>query len=47
VLIVSGYAEISAETEANWPKLAKPFRDEQLARAVREVMSGKAEVPGS
>ncbi|MEG3148584.1 PAS domain S-box protein [Sphingomonas sp. ZT3P38] len=47
VLIVSGYAEISAETEANWPKLAKPFRDEQLARAVREVMSGKAVVAGS
>ncbi|MFA6113489.1 MAG: PAS domain S-box protein [Sphingomonas sp.] len=38
VLIVSGYAEIPAGAEAMGVRLNKPFRDEQLARAVREAM---------
>ena len=38
VLIVSGYAEIPAGADAMGVRLNKPFRDEQLARAVREAM---------
>jgi PAS domain S-box-containing protein len=41
VLIVSGYAEIPAGAEAIGIRLNKPFRDEQLARAVREAMRSR------
>jgi PAS domain S-box-containing protein len=41
VLIVSGYAEIPAGAEAIGVRLNKPFRDEQLARAVREAMRSR------
>jgi PAS domain S-box-containing protein len=41
VLIVSGYAEIPAGAEAVGVRLNKPFRDEQLARAVREAMRSR------
>jgi CheY-like chemotaxis protein len=38
VLIVSGFAEIPADAAATAPRLTKPFRDEQLAGAIRQVM---------
>ena len=38
VLIVSGFAEIPADACVTGPRLTKPFRDEQLADAIREVM---------
>jgi CheY-like chemotaxis protein len=38
VLIVSGYAEIPAGGEAIGARLTKPFREEQLADAIRDLM---------
>ena len=38
VLLVSGYAEIPAGAESTGIRLNKPFREEQLARAMREAM---------
>jgi hypothetical protein len=37
VLIVSGYAELPQGTAAAYPRLAKPFRQDQLARMVQET----------
>ncbi len=39
VLIVSGYAEIPAGAELMGLRLTKPFRADQLARAVHDVMT--------
>jgi CheY-like chemotaxis protein len=36
VLMVSGYAELPDGAAIGVPRLAKPFREDQLARAVRE-----------
>jgi len=36
VLMVSGYAELPDGAAVGVPRLAKPFREDQLARAVRE-----------
>ncbi|WP_413777287.1 PAS domain S-box protein [Sphingomonas sp. S2-65] len=38
-LLVSGFAELSDEVGANLPRLAKPFRRDQLVRAVREAVA--------
>jgi PAS domain S-box-containing protein len=46
VLIVSGYAEIPADADAGGPRLTKPFREEQLARAVRAAMRQDVAVGG-
>ena len=37
VLLTTGYAELQPGAEADLPKLAKPFRQDDLKRAVREV----------
>jgi PAS domain S-box-containing protein len=39
VLLVTGYAETPAEGADHLPRLAKPFREEQLVRAIDEVMT--------
>jgi PAS domain S-box-containing protein len=39
VLLVTGYAEAPAEAADNLPRLAKPFREEQLVRAIDDVMA--------
>jgi len=38
VLMVSGYAEVPEGAAAGIPRLAKPFREDQLNRAVAEAM---------
>ena len=38
-LLVSGFAELSNEVGANLPRLAKPFRRDQIVRAVREAVT--------
>ncbi len=43
VLIVSGFAEIPADAFATRPRLTKPFRDEQLAGAIRQVMQPRVD----
>lgn len=37
VLLVSGYAELPADTAPDFPRLAKPFRQDQLLRALAEA----------
>jgi len=39
VLLVTGYAEAPAEPAGHLPRLAKPFREDQLARAIGDVMA--------
>jgi CheY-like chemotaxis protein len=41
VLLVTGYAEAPAETAQHLSRLAKPFREEQLARAIDDVMAAR------
>ncbi|MCD2325124.1 PAS domain S-box protein [Sphingomonas sp. IC-56] len=38
-LLVSGYAELPEDVGANLPRLAKPFRRDQIARAVGEAVA--------
>jgi PAS domain S-box-containing protein len=54
VLLVTGYAEVPAETASHLPRLAKPFREDQLVRAIDDVMTASrrraaavAEVPAA
>jgi len=42
VLIVSGYAELPSGAAGTLPKLAKPFRQDQLAAAVRDAVAARA-----
>ncbi len=39
VLIASGYAELPADASISLPKLAKPFREEQLSKAIAEALA--------
>ncbi len=39
VLIASGYAELPADANISLPKLAKPFREEQLSKAIAETVA--------
>jgi two-component SAPR family response regulator len=39
VLIASGYAELAAGDHAALPRIAKPFTQQDLARAVADTMS--------
>jgi PAS domain S-box-containing protein len=41
VLLVTGYAETPADTADHLPRLAKPFREDQLVRAIDDLMSAK------
>ena len=41
VLLVTGYAETPANTADHLPRLAKPFREDQLVRAIDEVMAAR------
>ena len=49
VLLVTGYAEMSAENAEHLPRLGKPFREEQLVRAIDAVTAtsrARADEPG-
>jgi PAS domain S-box-containing protein len=39
VLLVTGYAETPADTAQHLPRLAKPFREDQLVRTIDDVMA--------
>jgi PAS domain S-box-containing protein len=39
VLLVTGYAETPADTAQHLPRLAKPFREDQLIRTIDDVMA--------
>jgi PAS domain S-box-containing protein len=41
VLLVSGYAELPEGTAGDLPRLAKPFRQEQLLRAVAQAVAAR------
>ncbi|HVJ02324.1 MAG TPA: PAS domain S-box protein [Sphingomonas sp.] len=41
VLLVSGYAEIPVEGTGGLPRLAKPFRQDQLILALNDVVAGR------
>jgi CheY-like chemotaxis protein len=42
VLIVSGFAELPADAATTWPRLGKPFREAQLARAIEDAIVPRA-----
>jgi PAS domain S-box-containing protein len=44
IILATGYAELPPGTDARLPKLAKPFRQEDLARAIAEVVRTKQAV---
>lgn len=37
IILATGYAELPPGSEANLPKLAKPFRQQELSQAVADV----------
>ena len=41
VLLVTGYAETPAKAADHLPRLAKPFREDQLVRAIDDVMTAR------
>ena len=41
VLMVSGYASLPEGTGTTVPKLAKPFKEQELSRAISEVIALK------
>jgi signal transduction histidine kinase/ActR/RegA family two-component response regulator len=41
IILATGYAELPPGTDARLPKLAKPFRQEDLSRAIAEVVRTK------
>ncbi len=41
VVIATGYAELPPDATLNMPKLAKPFRQEDLLRAIAAAMNGR------
>jgi PAS domain S-box-containing protein len=47
VLMVTGYAEAPAETAKHLPRLNKPFREDQLVRAIDDVMAASGRRAGA
>jgi CheY-like chemotaxis protein len=42
IILATGYAELPPGTDKGLPKLSKPFRQEQLADAIAEVLAPEA-----
>jgi len=42
VLLATGYAELPSDAAPGLPRLAKPFLQAELARAISEVMRAQA-----
>ncbi|MDB5708291.1 MAG: hybrid sensor histidine kinase/response regulator [Sphingomonas bacterium] len=47
VLLVTGYAETPADTAQHLPRLAKPFREDQLVRTIDDVMAANRRHAGA
>jgi CheY-like chemotaxis protein len=47
VLLVTGYAETPADTALHLPRLAKPFREDQLVRTIDDVMTANRRHAGA
>jgi PAS domain S-box-containing protein len=41
IILATGYAEIPPELDAGYPRLSKPFRQQELRRAVDSAISGR------
>jgi two-component SAPR family response regulator len=46
VLLATGYAELPTGSSTDLPRLAKPFRQDQLAREIAKAL-GSADNPGA
>ena len=45
VLLSTGYDELPSGIDSSLPRLLKPFREEELAQAMAELVGGIANVP--